>query len=330
MNALHELHTLRPASVDDATRALAEAGAQPLAGGTDLLPNLRRGLGMPRALVDLTAVRGLDAIARQPDGSVRVGAATTLATLAGDAALRAGWPALSQAAGLVAGPTHREAATLGGNLCQDTRCVFYNQSDWWRSGNGYCLKYRGDKCHVVVKSDRCYATYHGDVAPALMVLDARAEIAGPGGVRSLPVAALFVEDGQRRLTLGAGEWLVAVVVPPAAGWRAGYAKARVRDAVDFPLAGAAVALRRDGDRLAGLRVAITGTNSAPLAVPTDAVVGRPWDAEAAQALTKAVQATGNVLATTVATVRYRRRMMHALVRRLVDDLWASTTNGAAA
>lgn len=320
----------RPTSVAEAAELLAgDPQARLLAGGTDLVPNMRRGIARPSILIDLGEVTGLDAVTFAPEGTW-IGARLRLAQLASDASFAAAWPAITQAAGSIAGPGHRSAATVGGNLCLDTRCVFYNQSDWWRSGNGYCLKYRGDKCHVVVKSDRCYATYHGDVAPALMVLDARAEIAGPGGVRSLPVAALFVEDGQRRLTLGAGEWLVAVVVPPAAGWRAGYAKARVRDAVDFPLAGAAVALRRDGDRLAGLRVAITGTNSAPLAVPTDAVVGRPWDAEAAQALTKAVQATGNVLATTVATVRYRRRMMHALVRRLVDDLWASTTNGAAA
>ncbi len=321
MNALHDLRTLRPASIDEAVRALAEEGAQPLAGGTDLLPNLRRGLGTPRVLVDLTAIAALDAISVQADGSLRVGAAATLAALAGQAAVRTGWPAVATAAGLVAGPTHREAATLGGNLCQDTRCVFYNQSEWWRAGNGYCLKLRGDKCHVVVKSDRCYATYHGDVAPALIALDASVEIAGPAGTRTLPVAALFVEDGARRLTLAPGEWLTAIVVPAMNDWRADYAKARVRDAVDFPLAGVAVALRREGERLAGLRVAITGTNSAPLVVPTEGVTGRAWDAEAAATLAKAVQATANVLSTTVAPVKYRRRMLQALVRRLTDELW---------
>ncbi len=321
MNALHDLRTLRPASIEEAVRALAEEGAQPLAGGTDLLPNLLRGLGTPRVLVDLMAVAALDAISVQRDGSLRVGAAATLAALAGQAAVRTGWPALATAAGLVAGPTHREAATLGGNLCQDTRCVFYNQSEWWRAGNGYCLKLRGDKCHVVVKSDRCYATYHGDVAPALIALDASVEIAGPGGARTLPVAALFVEDGARRLTLAPGEWLTAIVVPAMNDWRADYAKARVRDAVDFPLAGVAVALRREGERLAGLRVAITGTNSAPLVVPTADLVGRAWDAEAAATLAKAVQATANVLSTTVAPVKYRRRMLQALVRRLTDELW---------
>lgn len=322
MNALHDLRTLRPATVNDAVRALAEAGAQPLAGGTDLLPNLRRGLGTPRLLVDLTAVPALDTVAVQADGSLHLGAAATLATVQDHAAVRAGWPALATAAALVAGPTHRQAATLGGNLCQDTRCVFYNQSDWWRSGNGFCLKYRGEVCHVVVKSDRCYATYHGDVAPALMVLDARAEVTGPAGTRTLPLAELYVEDGSRRLTLAPGEWLLALHVPAADGWRADYAKARVRDAVDFPLAGAAVALRRDGDVIGGLRVAITGTNSAPLMVPTADLAGRAWDADAAAVLARAVQATANVLATTVAPVKYRRRMLQALVRRLVDQLWA--------
>jgi len=321
MNALTEVRIVRPATIDDAVRALAADGAAALAGGTDLLPNLRRGLGMPRALVDLTAVTGLDTIALLGDGSLRVGAAATLAVLADHPAVRAGWLALAKAAALVAGPTHREAATLAGNLCQDTRCVFYNQSDWWRAGNGYCLKYRGDKCHVVVKSDRCYATYHGDVAPVLIALDARVDIAGTGGTRTLPLAALFVEDGAHRLTLAPGEWLTTVVVPPADGWRCDYAKARVRDAVDFALAGVAVALKRDGERLGGLRVAITGTNSAPLAVPTDALIGRAWDAETATALVRSVQTTSNVLATTVATVRYRRRMLLALVRQLVDELW---------
>ena len=326
MNAMHELRVVRPCSPADAARELAAEGAQALAGGTDLLPNLRRGLAAPRTLVDLTAVAGLDAIEHRADGSLRLGATVTLAALAADEGVRAGWPALAHAASLVAGPTHREAATLGGNLCQDTRCVFYNQSDWWRSGNGYCLKYRGDTCHVVVKNDRCYATYHGDVAPALMVLGAEAEVLGPGGPRTISLAALFREDGANRLTLGAGEWLAAVVVPEPGRWRAAYEKACVRRAMDFALAGVAVAMLRDGDRIAGLRVAITGTNSAPLLVPTDAFVGSAWSDATAQALAEAVRAASNVLATTVAPVRYRRRMLQALARKLADALWAASAN----
>lgn len=321
MNILTDFRTQRPATLADAVAALAAEGAVPIAAGTDLLPNLRRGLGQPAALVDLTGIDGLDAIATLADGSLRIGAGATLEAIAGHDAIRAAWPALAQAAEAVAGPTHRAAATLGGNLCQDTRCIFYNQSEWWRSGNGYCLKYKGDKCHVIVKSDRCYATYHGDVAPALMVLDARAEIVGPSGRRTVAVAELFCESGAEHLTLDRGELLAAVEVPPAGGWKAAYAKARIRDAIDFPLAGVAVALRRDGDRIAGLRVAITGSNSAPLQVPTDDLVGGNWDAGAAETLAQLVRRTSNVLKTTVTGVGYRRRVLLAMARQTVDELW---------
>lgn len=326
MNRLPDFHVHRPQGLPQALSALTAEGAQLLAGGTDLLPNLRRGLGRPSVLVDLGALSGqgeLDGLTAGADGGLRIGALTTLQTLAGDAALRAGWPVLASAAALVAGPTHRASATLGGNLCQDTRCVFYNQSDWWRSGNGFCLKYQGDRCHVVVKSDRCYATYHGDVAPALMVLDAELEVRGPDGPRRLPVAALFQEDGAQRLTLAPGEMLAAVHLPPPGRWRAQYLKARIREAMDFPLAGVAAALWRDGERIGGLRLAITGSNSAPLRVPTDDFAGASWDGAAAARLVEAVRKTSNVLATTVAPVRYRRRMLLALARRVVDDLWTA-------
>lgn len=321
MNILADFRTHRPATLADAVAALAAEGAVPLAAGTDLLPNLRRGLGQPAALVDLTGIAGLNTIATLDDGSLRIGAGATLEAIAEHELIRSAWPALAQAAESVAGPTHRAAASLGGNLCQDTRCIFYNQSEWWRSGNGYCLKYQGDKCHVVVKSDRCYATYHGDVSPALMVLDARVDIVGPSGSRSVAAAEFFREDGAHHLALEQGEVVAAVEVPPARGWKAAYTKVRVRDAIDFPLAGVAVALRREGDKIAGLKVAITGSNSAPLLVPTDSLVGGGWDAGTAETLGQLVRKTSNVLKTTVTGVGYRRRVLLAVARRTVDELW---------
>ncbi|MCK2094453.1 4-hydroxybenzoyl-CoA reductase subunit beta [Thauera aromatica] len=321
MNILTDFRTHRPATLADAVNALAADGTLPLGAGTDLLPNLRRGLGHPAALVDLTGIDGLGVISTLADGSLRIGAGATLEAIAEHDAIRTTWPALAQAAESVAGPTHRAAATLGGNLCQDTRCTFYNQSEWWRSGNGYCLKYKGDKCHVIVKSDRCYATYHGDVAPALMVLDARAEIVGPAGKRTVPVAQLFRESGAEHLTLEKGELLAAIEVPPTGAWSAAYSKVRIRDAVDFPLAGVAAALQRDGDRIAGLRVAITGSNSAPLMVPVDALLGGNWDDAAAETLAQLVRKTSNVLRTTITGVKYRRRVLLAISRKVVDQLW---------
>jgi 4-hydroxybenzoyl-CoA reductase subunit beta len=320
MNILPDFTTLRPASLDDAVHALSQAGAQAIAGGTDLLPNLRRGLGTPAMLVDLTAIPGFASITVS-NGALRIGAGVTLEDLAESAEIKSNWPAIAQAAQLVAGPTHRAAATLGGNLCQDTRCIYYNQSEWWRSANGYCLKYQGDKCHVVVKSDRCYATYHGDVAPALMVLGAEAELVGPNGSRVVALDQLFREVGHQHLTLQAGEVLAAVTVPANSGLRAAYTKVRIRDAIDFPLAGVAVALRRDGDVLAEIKLAITGTNSAPLLIDTTALVGKKWDEAAADTLAQTVKKAANVLRTTVAGVKYRRRVLMAVAKKQVDDLW---------
>lgn len=321
MNLMPDLKTVRPATLAQACTALTEAGAQAVAGGTDLLPNLRRGLLEPTALVDLTALPGFADISAAAGGGFRIGAGTTLEAIAENAAILAAYPALAQAALGVAGPTHRAAATLGGNLCQDTRCVFYNQSEWWREGNGYCLKLKGDKCHVVVKSDRCYATYHGDVAPALMVLGATAEIQGPIGARSLPLAQLFVESGAKHLTLNPGEIVAAIVLPPAGSVRSAYEKARVRDAVDFPLAGVAVALRQDGACIADLKVAVTGTNSAPVMVSVEGLIGKAWNADSATALMEAVRKTSLVLKTTVMGAKYRRRVAQGLARRLLDGLW---------
>jgi 4-hydroxybenzoyl-CoA reductase subunit beta len=245
----------------------------------------------------------------------------TLADLARQPDVLRAYPALAEAALAVAGPTHRAAATLGGNLCQDTRCTFYNQSEWWREANSFCLKKEGDKCQVVAKSDRCYATYHGDIAPVLIVLDAEALLVGPEGVRRLKVADLYRETGASHLTLAAGEALAVVVLPPLPGWRAGYRKVRIRDAIDFPLAGVAAAMRRDGDVVAGLRLAITGTNSAPLEVPVDGVIGRPWDGDAATVLLAALRKRANVLRTTVVGAAYRRRVLQAVARSLLDQLW---------
>jgi 4-hydroxybenzoyl-CoA reductase subunit beta len=321
VNLLPNFQCHRPGSLDEAVRLKATLeGARFIAGGTDLVINLRRGLGEPAHLIDLTAIKDLAAIRGDGD-ELWLGATVTLAELNRHPEILAAYPALATAALAVAGPTHRAAATLGGNLCQDTRCVFYNQSGWWRQSNGWCLKYQGDKCHVVVKSDRCYATYHGDVAPVLMVLDAEAVVAGPESFRRVKVAALYRESGAEHLKLGPSEVLAAIVLPPPGELRSAYAKARIRDAIDFPLAGVAVALRRDGNVIGGLKVAITGTNSAPLAVATNGLTGRPWDSDAAKILASSVRSKSNVLRTTVVGAKYRRRVMLTMTKQLVDTLW---------
>jgi len=300
-----------------------DPNARVLAGGTDLVANLRDGLVAPSTLVDLGAIEELATLGASGQG-IRIGARVTLARLAADAQIRALVPAIAQAAASVAGPAHRSVATVGGNLCLDTRCVFYNQSEWWRRANRYCLKYRGDVCHVAPQGNSCQAAYSGDLAPALLVLDAEVEIAGAGGPRRIALSDLFVEDGAAHLALRAGEIIAAVHVPASKkGLRSGYRKARVRGAIDFPLAGVAAALRVEQGVLESLRVALTGTNSRPFALKgTDEWVGRALDETLPAAVGKLVQHQVRPLRTTVTAANYRRQVAAVLAQRLVRELSA--------
>jgi len=218
----------RPASLAEAVALLArEPSARAIAGGTDLVPNLRDGLGAPAALVDLTAIAGLDAIEVAADGNATIGAAVTLARLARDEALAGVLPVLREAALVIAGPGHRTLASVGGNLCLDTRCVYYNQSAWWRRANDYCLKHGGETCHVAPQGKRCHAAFAGDLAPALIALGAEVDVVGPEGARRLPLEDLYADDGAAHLALARGELLAGVRVaaqPPGA--RSAYRKAR--------------------------------------------------------------------------------------------------------
>ncbi|HUH95290.1 MAG TPA: 4-hydroxybenzoyl-CoA reductase subunit beta [Casimicrobiaceae bacterium] len=318
----------RPTSLAEAAALLASgSGARLLGGGTGLLPNLRRGIERPTVLVDLSAVRDFGATGLNEDG-LSLGAGVTLARLAADARLAPTYTAIAEAARTVAGPAHRSVATLGGNLCLDTRCVFYNQSAWWRAANRYCLKRGGDTCHVAPQGRRCHAAFSGDLAPALLVLDAEVELVASRGMRRITLSALYREDGAAHLTLSADEVLARVVVPaPPAALVSGYRKATVRGAIDFPLAGVACALLvRDGV-LARLRVAITGTNSQPFVLAgTDALLDRSVGADTLSALGKLVQKQVSPMRTTVAQSNYRRQVAAVLAQRLVRDL-ARTAGG---
>jgi 4-hydroxybenzoyl-CoA reductase subunit beta len=321
MAAMADFDWLRPATLADAAALLARPGARLLAGGTDLLPNLRRGLLAPRCLVDLGALPGFDAVEALPH-AWRLGAGVTLATLARDGALAETLPALAQAAGSVAGPGHRSAATLGGNLCQDTRCVFYNQSEWWRAANGYCLKHGGDTCHVAPQGRRCHAAYEGDLAPALLAYGAEVEVVGAATSRRMALASLYRNDGAAHLTLAGDEIIAAVQVPrPQRGSVSAYRKLRSRGAMDFPLAGVAVALQMQGGLLTQLRIGISGTNAQPFLLEgTDAMRGRAVDDGLLQALGKLVQKQVSPMRSTVTASQHRRLVAAVAAQRLVRHL----------
>ena len=309
----------RPQSAEEAVaQRLAAPASRYLGGGTDLIVNMRRGLVETDLLIDLTGIAELASLSADESG-FHIGAGVSLAELAAHPAVLNDYAAIVQAASAVAGPGHRAAATLGGNLCLDTRCLYYNQSEWWRRSNDYCLKYRGDVCYVAPTGDTCRAAFSGDLAPALLVHDAEVEIAGPEGRRRLPLAELYRDDGAAHLTLAPQELLVAVHLP-ADPRRSAYEKIRLRGAIDFPLAGVAVAITDDG-RMRRLKIAVTGTNSRPFLIADldDLDAGQLGEAELVR-IEKAVQKQVSPLRTTMVAGHYRRLAAATLARRLAAGL----------
>ena len=323
MHALPDFSLQRPSSLAEAAAMLAaDPAARLVAGGTDLLPNLRRGLERPPVLVDLSGVIGFDLVQEAPDGSILLGAGLTLASLMTNATIVSRLPALVAAARAAAGPGHRSAATLGGNLCQDTRCVFYNQSEWWRASNDYCLKRGGETCHVAPQGARCHAAFSGDLAPVLLVLGAQIELQAAGRQRWLPLAELYRDDGAAHLTLAPGELLARVRLPPAAPGRVcGYRKARVRGAIDFPLTAVAIALELEHGRVASLAVGLSGTNAHPLLLTgTSELGGLAVDDALLARVGKLVQQQVSPMRSTATPSNYRRQVAAALTRRLLREL----------
>ncbi len=227
--------------------------------------------------------------------------------------------------------------TVGGNLCLDTRCIFYNQSEWWRAANHHCLKTTGDICHVAPKSRGvCFATFSGDLAPALLTLGAEVDLAGPAGA---PHAAARAPLYRLRAAGSAGHrdaWATASIIsrcgrasssPRCArsntpGLRSAYDKIRIRRSIEYPVCGVAVALRRDGDTLADLRVAFTGTNPRPvLLAGTAELCGGPLDERVFKGLDELVRDQIMAMKTTFTPGHYRRRVAGVLARRLVTRLF---------
>jgi 4-hydroxybenzoyl-CoA reductase subunit beta len=336
MDALPPFEVLRPRTLAEAVAArAAHPNARPLGGGTDLVVNIRRGIVAPPALIDLNAVAELRAI-RADAERIEVGAAVTLGELAHHPQVLAHYPVVAQAAAVIAGPTHRNMGTVGGNLCLDTRCIYYNQSEWWREANHHCLKTTGEVCHVAPKSRGvCFATFSGDLAPAFMTLDAEIDIAGPAGQRTLPLAALYIGyarqdqpitetlgDGKHFLSLRPGEIVTAVRARNTAGLRSAYDKIRIRRSIEYPVCGVAVALRREGEVLADLRVAFTGTNPRPVRLDgTQDLTGGGLDERFHQGLDRLVRDQIMSMKTTFTPGHYRRRVAGVLARRLVTRLF---------
>ncbi|MBI3536200.1 MAG: FAD binding domain-containing protein, partial [Chloroflexi bacterium] len=235
---------LAPKNVDDAIKLLADHGADAMlvAGGTDLFPNMKRRQFTPKFLVGLQALAELRGVKKE-NGDLVIGAGTTLTHLSNHQITQSLFPALTTAASLVSSPQLRNAGTIGGNLCLDTRCNYYNQSFFWRKAIGFCMKKDGEICWVAPGGKRCWAISSTDCAPVAIALDARVRLVGPNGAREIAAEDLYRDDGIDFLAKQPNEILTELILPRADGLKSTYIKLRRRGSIDFPILGVACALR---------------------------------------------------------------------------------------
>jgi 4-hydroxybenzoyl-CoA reductase subunit beta len=254
---------LRPKTAREAARMAAELGPLGMfvAGGTDLFPKLKR------RQFDVEALIGLDFLPREIRSGATdcvVGAGVTLATATGDAHLNGRFSGYAEAAGLVSSPPLRNVGTVGGNLCVDTRCNYYDMTYEWRKAAGFCMKKDGDICLVAPSSPRCWAVSSSDTAPMAIALDGVATLAGPDGERELPVSGLYRDDGIEYMAKQPSEVLTSLRLSAGPNTGTAYVKLRRRGSIDFPIAGAAVAIQLDGDEVVRCRIVLSAVASHPL------------------------------------------------------------------
>jgi 4-hydroxybenzoyl-CoA reductase subunit beta len=310
---------IAPRTVADAARALAEHGsaAMLVAGGTDLYPNMKRRQFEPRVLVGLRGIREIAGVGGSASTGLTIGATTTLSAVAAREDIARDFPALAMAAGLVSSPQLRNMGTLGGNLCVDTRCNYYNQSHAWRKAVGFCMKKDGDICLVAPSSSRCWAVTSSDTAPVLWALGARVRLVGASGERTIPVSDLYRDDGIEYLTRRPDEILAEILLPPADGWTSVYLKLRRRGSFDFPVLGVAVAARIEGDVVRDARIVLGAVASLPREAKAaeDALRGERLTQELIVRVADLAAGPSKPLDNTDYAHFYRKRMTRVFVAR---------------
>ncbi len=311
---------LAPRTIEQATQMLAQEGEQAMlvAGGTDLYPNMKRRQFTPQVLIGLRGIAALKHISGSPEQGMRVGTGVTLTALAEHPIIQQYYPALATAAGSVSTPQLRNMGTIGGNLLLDTRCNYYNQTEFWRHSIDYCMKKDGDVCLVAPGSPRCWAISSADTAPVLVSLDAQARLVSVRGERVLPVRELFRDDGMNPYTRAGDEILCEIILPPADGWHSIYLKLRRRGSFDFPILGVAVALRfANDDTVTGARITLGAVASHPVEA-TDAaklLIGQRLTPELITEAAVLAAKRSKPLDNADLTINYRKQVTPVYIRR---------------
>ena len=332
MLRLPQFEVESPETVDGVVAALqARAGARVIAGGTDILPNLKHFLDTPPVLVSLARVTALRGITRDDTaGVLRIGAGVTLTQLAEHAEVRALFPSLAHAAGLVASPVIRNMGTIGGNVNLDTRCRYVNQSEFWRGAiGGGCLKSEGNVCHVVPKGRNCVAAMSSDNVPVLIGLDATIVLVGPEGRRELPLADYYQADGTAHTLALPGEVTVELRVPlPSGPRRTRYVKWSVRQSIDFPLLSVALRFDLAGDsahaEVQAVKIVAGVLGAKPRVVTRleEALGKKLSDPAVARIVSEATHAQCKPLDNVPYEAGYRREMLRVYTRRAVAAMAA--------
>ena len=314
----------RPKTAAEAVRIVAEHGSRArfVAGGTDLFPNMKRRHQSAEEVVslgDIDELHGIDGDGA--DGSLTIGAMTTLREIEQHPVILAQYPALAFAVASVSSPLLRNMGTIGGNLLLDTRCGYYNQTEEWRESIDFCMKERGSICWVAPSSPRCYAVQSSDTVPLLCAIAAEVTLLSVEGERRVEVDKLYRDDGIEYLSKQPGELLTRIHLPALGDWRASYRKLRRRGSIDFPILGVGACVHLGGSTIRDLRVRIGGVGSMPIVAQAteEALKGVAPEADSIRAAAELAFKPSRTMDNTDSEVLYRKRMTPVFVRRALAD-----------
>jgi len=324
MLRLPRFRYVEPKTLGEAVAVKAAAGAAGMyvAGGTDLYPNMKRRHQEPSVVISLAAIEGLNAITGGGERGAVIGAMVTLSELAAHPDIRGNYSALAKAAELVSTPPLRNMGTIGGNLCLDTRCNYYNQTYEWRKAIDFCMKKDGDICWVAPSSKRCWAVNSSDTAPVVVALDAEMVLASPEGKRVLRAGEFYNNDGIEYLRKRPDELLKEIVLPRPGNWDATYWKLRRRGSFDFPVLGVAAWVSWDGDVVAAARIVLGAVASCPMQVAeaAEAIVGTRLQDDAIAAAAEAAFRLSKPMDNTDHGLAWRKEMTRNYVSGALTEL----------
>lgn len=331
---LPKFELIEPRSLKEACQFLLEKAGETeiMAGGTDILVRMKQRLLTPRYLLDIKAISNMRYIQPDTNGGLKIGALTTLEEIENSLLIREKWLALAYAARRVAAFQHRTRATIGGNICLDARCWYYNQEYIWRLSRPFCFKMGGDCCHVVKRGKSCYALFCADTVPALIALGAKVKIVKGNGERIIDLEELYTHDGKKVTGLAPDELVAEVSLPPLPD-RSGavYLKHSIRSALDFPLVSAAAILTLDqkDETVTDAKLIFSGVTSGPAKAreAVEQLKGHRVSKEAISRTAKAAVKEIKLQANIGCTVGYRRRLMEVYAERALEAAWQQARGG---